>query len=232
MKAVNENLHPDPLLSPAKETEVEQETIEIEEIPYSSPKFKSSGKRKIEEMPKNKNLAIITYSGPDQTLVFQENSMQQGAGEAEKEVEDLNGEVESTQEILEVPPLNQAPPESRQSTRLKGKRPIQFSSGAPVQGPPQNRIPLLRAGIDSLINDFPYPEYTDDELVNVFTRNGFSLGTDDKTRLKVIQHFRSYTKQKLTYVLQGILDKLDSSSSNSLVDLSTSVLPLRALKHK
>lgn len=158
--------------------------------------------------------------------------MQQGAGEAEKEVEDLNGEVEATQEILEVPPLNQAPPEPRQSTRLKGKRPIQFSSGAPVQGPPQNRIPLLRAGIDSLINDFPYPEYTDDELVNVFTRNGFSLGTDDKTRLKVIQHFRSYTKQKLTYVLQGILDKLDSSSSNSLVDLSTEVLPLRALKHK
>ena len=128
MKAVNDNLHPDPLLSPAKETEVEQETIEIEEIPYSSPKFKSSGKRKIEEMPKKKNLAIITYSGPDQTLVFQENSMQQGAGEAEKEVEDLNGEVESTQEILEVPPLNKAPPESRQSTRLKGKRPIQFSS--------------------------------------------------------------------------------------------------------
>lgn len=135
-------------------------------------------------MPKNKNLPIITYSGPDQTLVFQEKEMQQGTGEAEKEVEDLNGEVEANQEILAaMPPLNQAPPEPRRSTRLKGKRPIPFSSGAPVQGPPQQRIPLLRAGIDSLIKDFPYPEYKDDELVNVFTRKGFSLGgTDEKTR--------------------------------------------------
>jgi hypothetical protein len=58
----------------------------------------------------------------------------------------------------------------------------------------------------------------------MFNNYDFSLGTDDKTRLKMIKHFRTLTKQQPSFVLHGILDKLDNSSSD--IDLSTKILPL------
>jgi hypothetical protein len=62
------------------------------------------------------------------------------------------------------------------------------------QPPYQNKLPLLRAGIDYLINNFPYPQYSDDEIVNMFTECEFSLESNDKVRLKIIKHFRSLNK--------------------------------------
>jgi hypothetical protein len=60
--------------------------------------------------------------------------------------------------------------------------------------------------------------------MTMFNDCGFSLGTDYKNRLKMIKHFRTLTKQQLSFVLHGILDKLDNSSSD--IDLSTEILSL------
>jgi hypothetical protein len=134
------------------------------------------------------------------------------------------------QETLVIPPLNQIPFQApRQSTRLKSKRSVHFITGTPVPAPLQNIISLLRAGIQSLINEFPYPQFTDDEIVNMFTKCGFSLGTTNNIRLKVVQHFRSLTKQKLSYLLNEIIDKISSENNNINLDLSEELLPLGSL---
>jgi hypothetical protein len=66
---------------------------------------------------------------------------------------------------------------------------VQYLTGTPVPAPHQNRIPLLRAGIDALMNDFLYSHYTDNEIVDIFSNYGFSLSISDKIRLKVVQYF-------------------------------------------
>jgi hypothetical protein len=66
---------------------------------------------------------------------------------------------------------------------------VQYLTGTPVPAPYQNRIPLLRAGIDTLINDFLYSHFTDNEIVDMFSNYGFSLSISDKIRLKVVQYF-------------------------------------------
>jgi hypothetical protein len=86
---------------------------------------------------------------------------------------------------------------------------------------------MLRADINSLINDFPYATYTDNKVVEMFINYGFSLGTSDKIRLKVVQHFRSLTQNNLSTVLHEILDKIDSNQIEKLdLDLSIKNLPL------
>jgi hypothetical protein len=86
---------------------------------------------------------------------------------------------------------------------------------------------MLRADINSLINDFPYATYTDNKVVEMFINYGFSLGTSDKIRLKVVQHFRSLTQNNLSTVLHEILDKIDSNQIEKLdLDLSVKNLPL------
>jgi hypothetical protein len=90
----------------------------------------------------------------------------------------------------------------------------------------QNRIPLLRAGIDSLINDFPYAHFTDIEIANLFSKCGFSLGSSENIRIKIIQQFRSLIKQKLSYVLHGVLDKMNNNSNLEDININIEVLPL------
>jgi transcription initiation factor TFIID subunit TAF12 len=63
----------------------------------------------------------------------------------------------------------------------------------------------------------------------MFTDCGFSLGTTDKIRLKVVQHFRLLTKQKLSYLLNGIIDKISSENNNINIDLSEELLSLGSL---
>jgi hypothetical protein len=60
------------------------------------------------------------------------------------------------------------------------KVPVQYVTGSPVPAPHQNRIPLFRAGIDSLVNQFPYPHFTDNEIMIMFNECDFSLGTMKK----------------------------------------------------
>jgi hypothetical protein len=144
------------------------------------------------------------------------------------------------QRKTETEPINQDPhniPSSlqliRKSTRLKTKQPIQYLTGAPLLASNQLRSSLLRAGINFLIQNFPYSLHTDNEIVNMFTNCGFSLGTTDKTRLKVVQHFRTLTQQNLLTVLHGILDKIDFNNTDNIdIDLSTKILPLRSLISK
>jgi hypothetical protein len=114
----------------------------------------------------------------------------------------ISGGLESA---LDIQPIRQAPPSpsqvlnsekiTRQSIRLKGKVPVHYVTGSPVPAPHQNKIPLFRAGIDSLVNQFPYPHFTDNEIMTMFNECGFSLGTDEKIRLKMIKYFRTLSKQ-------------------------------------
>jgi hypothetical protein len=67
------------------------------------------------------------------------------------------------------------------------------------------------------------------KIVDLFVNCGFSLGTNDKIRLKVVQHFRSLTKNNLTIVLHGILDKLSANNNMNTIDLSEELLPLGSL---
>jgi hypothetical protein len=63
-----------------------------------------------------------------------------------------------------------------------------------VPAPHQNRLPLLRADIDTLIGDFPYTQFTDEEIVDLFSKYGFSLDITDNIRIKTMQHFKSLSK--------------------------------------
>jgi hypothetical protein len=67
----------------------------------------------------------------------------------------------------------------------------------------------------------------------MFTNYGFSLDTTDKTRLKVVQHFRTLTQQNLSTVLHEILNKIDFNNTDNIdIDLSTEILPLGSLISK
>jgi Domain of unknown function (DUF4283) len=197
----------------------DHETIEMEEIPYTEEAIPPINTSQTESSPTN--LALIPFS-QSPLLPHDQVISPQPINEVEEEAD---------QEILEITPLDQIKPpivtdQVRQSARIKEKLPIQYITGTPVPAPIQNRIPLLRAGIDSLICDFPYAQFTDDEIVTLFTRCGFSLGTSDNIRLKVVQHFRTLTKQQLSYVLNGILDRLNNKHNIDNIDLSIEVLPL------
>jgi hypothetical protein len=84
----------------------------------------------------------------------------------------------------------------------------------------------MRAGIESLVSNFPYEHFTNEEIVKLFTKYGFSLGITDSIILKIVQHFKTLTKQNLSYVLHGILNKIDKPPNNDNIDLSLEVLPL------
>jgi hypothetical protein len=166
----------------------DQEIIEIEEIPYTEPADPPITKSHTESSPTN--LALIPFSQDPLHPYEQEIPSQQINNGVEEEAD---------QEILEITPLDQIKPSiipepARQSERIKKKLPVQYITGTPVPAPIQNKIPLLRACIDSLICDFPYAHFTYEEIVTLFSRCGFSLGTSDSIKLKVVQHFRSLTK--------------------------------------
>jgi hypothetical protein len=92
---------------------------------------------------------------------------------------------------------------------------------------------MLRASINSLINDFPYTTYIDNEVVEIYNNYDFSLGTSNKIRLKIVQHFRSLTQYNLSTTLHKILDKINSNQIENLdIDLNTENLPLRSLLSK
>jgi hypothetical protein len=169
-------------------------------------------------------MAIILFS----TLEFSNIKKNQITNPTKEPVQEKTTPI--SQKTLVIPPLNQIPSQAPwQSTRLKSKRPVHFITGTSVLAPLHNRIPFLRAGIQSLINEFPYPQFTDDEIVNMFTDCGFSLGTTNKIRLKLVQHFISLTKQKLSYLLNEIIDKISSENNNINIDLSEELLPLGSL---
>jgi hypothetical protein len=131
-----------------------------------------------------------------------------------QENNNYNGErdVESPP-VIQTPHTDHSQDLTRQSVRIKRKHLIQYITGTPVLAPHQNRIPLLRAGIDLLINDFSYSHFTDIDIANLFSKCGFSLGSSENIKLKVIQQFKSLTKQILSYVLHGILDKMNNNSN-------------------
>jgi hypothetical protein len=54
---------------------------------------------------------------------------------------------------------------------------------------------ILRAGIESLIAEFPYAFFTDEEIVELFFKYDFSLGINDNIKIKLVQHFRTLSKQ-------------------------------------
>jgi hypothetical protein len=171
-----------------------EEQIEIENILYFSPNKEKEVVKSV-EYNNSKKIAIVTFSDTPR--------------------EDRLVEAE---EVLDVEPLIKASPTPpslpqppRQSSRLKFKLLVQYVTGSPVTAPHQNRLPLHRAGIDSLVNQFSYPHFFDSEIVIMFTKNGFSLGSNDKTRLKVVKHFRSLNKHPSSFVLNDILDRLDNN---------------------
>jgi hypothetical protein len=77
-----------------------------------------------------------------------------------------------------------------------------------------------------LICDFPFTQFTDEEIIDLFSKCGFSLGIIDSIRIKIVQHFRKHSKQNLAYVQHGIMDKLDNTSPTHDIDLSVEVLAL------
>jgi hypothetical protein len=84
----------------------------------------------------------------------------------------------------------------------------------------------MMAGIESLVSNFSYAHFINKEIVQLFTKYGFSLGITDSIRLKIVQHFKTLTKQNLSYVLHGILDKIDKPPNNDNIDLRLKVLSL------
>jgi hypothetical protein len=54
---------------------------------------------------------------------------------------------------------------------------------------------ILRAGIESLIAEFPYAFFTDEEIVELFFKYDFSLGINDNIKIKLVQHFTTLSKQ-------------------------------------
>jgi hypothetical protein len=174
----NKKTREQPLTPQVSEPDI-QKHIEMEEVPYTEP---SAQKPSSTETLTLTSLAIVQYS-------------EEGAKSAENTDK---GEEEETEAILATP-LNQALPQSspkphRQSDKIKKKLPIQYFTGAPVPAPHQNRLPLLRAGIDTLIGDFPYTQFTDEEIVDLFLKYGFSLDITDNIRIKTMQHFKSLSK--------------------------------------
>jgi hypothetical protein len=160
----------------------------MEEISYTEPADPPIIKSHTKSSPTN--LALIPFSQDPLHPYEQEISFQQINNGVEEEAD---------QKILEITPLDQIKPSiitepARQSERIKKKLPVQYITCTSIPAPIQNRIPLLRTSIDSLICDFPYAHFTDVEIVILFSRCGFSLGTNDSIRLKVVQHFRFLTK--------------------------------------
>jgi hypothetical protein len=100
--------------------EPQNELIEIEDLPYSSPKLipkSQSPSHSPTEISSFQNLAIVTYSPTYNTPLQNPTEIEEGQ----------QAPAVPSQEILDIQPLNQAlapPPLARQSIRLKGKKPV------------------------------------------------------------------------------------------------------------
>lgn len=126
--------------------------------------------------------------------------------------------------VLNVKPITQLKPTedcTRSSLRQKMKKNSpKVQSTQVVTG---NTSTVIQAGMDSLLANSPYAQYTDNEIVKMFEINGFSLGTDDKVRLDVVNHFRLLSRNKLASFLSGALAKLNNIDQNQTIDLSKEV---------
>jgi hypothetical protein len=120
--AVNNNQHQHKVNNEPnyQNQEPQNEIIEIEDLPYSSPKLipkSQSPTHSSTEISSFQNLAIVTYSPTHNTPLQKSNEKDEGQ----------QAPAETPQEILDVQQLNQAlapPPLARQSVRLKGKKPV------------------------------------------------------------------------------------------------------------
>jgi hypothetical protein len=129
----------------------EIEAIEVEEVPYSEHNRQSISPPTKPES--SLSLAIVPYKEPALPNIEPEAANYEGINE-----EDLA--IHNTTTFF--------PEKVRLSERLKKKVSIKYITNIHVPVSFQNKIPLLRVGIDSLISVFPYAHFIDEEILEMY----------------------------------------------------------------
>jgi hypothetical protein len=107
------------------------------------------------------------------------------------------------------------PPEVRHSSRLQQKQ----VKGAGPSG----------VGTDSLLDHFPFVNFTDSEVISLFENIGFSLGHKEDIKVSVVSRFRSLLKSRFKKIVINIQDKYKHSASSkdiALIDISDEILSI------
>ena len=116
------------------------------------------------------------------------------------------------------------PEETRHSLRQKT---IQIASrgGRGARGGRRGRgSSQPRSGTPSFVQNFPFAEYTDDELIRLFEVSGFSLGNSEVSKLLVINHLRSLHKDRFDTVMAELIEQQKKSVGTDVFDISIRVM--------
>jgi hypothetical protein len=79
----------------------------------------------------------------------------------------------------------------------------------------------------ALLDNFPYAEFTDSEIVKMFEISGFSLGKTEEIRMNVVNSFRMILRDKFCTILEPIIAanaNIIINSDRDLVDISSEFL--------
>jgi hypothetical protein len=107
------------------------------------------------------------------------------------------------------------PPEIRHSSRLQQK---QAKSAGPSG-----------IGTDSILDHFPFVNFSDSEVISLFENIGFSLGHKENIKINVVNRFRSLLKSRFKKIVTDIQDKYKHSKTNkyiALIDIIDEILSI------
>ena len=85
------------------------------------------------------------------------------------------------------------------------------------------RQPPTEPGIVPLLDDFPFVEFTDDELIQLFEISGFKLGDCYDGKLIVINYLRGFHKDRFETVMTDLCAKKQAVGAE-ILDISSSVM--------
>jgi hypothetical protein len=107
------------------------------------------------------------------------------------------------------------PPEIRHSSRLQQK---QAKSAGPSG-----------IGTDSILDHFPFVNFSNSEVISLFENIEFSLGHKENIKINVVNRFRSLLKSRFKKIVTDIQDKYKHSKTNkyiALIDIIDEILSI------
>jgi hypothetical protein len=80
-------------------------------------------------------------------------------------------------------------------------------------------------GTNPLLDHFPFVNFQDAEVISLFEKLGFSLGSQEDIKIAVVTKFRSLLKSRFKKIAKDMHDKHASSiKDNALIDISDEIL--------
>jgi hypothetical protein len=109
--------------------------------------------------------------------------------------------------------------EIRHSSRIQQK----IVTGKGANSPPPSSS---SQGTLAIIDQFPFAQFSDSDVILLFEKTGFSLGSKEETRFMIVQKLRSLMTSRFNQVVSDISNKYSlvlANTNDRLIDISMEV---------